>query len=117
MPRNLVVPARCARCAKCSACAKFAAWPSRAGRAAVAAVDATMSSVGQLPGGDRRAILLPRERGQVAEQPAHSYPAGARATVAFIGMAAVDVTAMYFLQHNYPVVSTAPYFLSGMMAG
>ena len=76
-----------------------------------------MSSVGQLPGGDRRAILPPRERGQVAEQPAHSYPAGARATVAFIGMAAVDVAAMYFLQHNCPAACARAYFLQGIMAG
>ena len=45
------------------------------------------------------------------------YPAGARATLALMGMAAADVTEMYFLQHNYPVACTRTYFLQGIMAG
>ena len=44
------------------------------------------------------------------------YPAGARATLALMGMAAADVTEMYFLQHNYPVACTRTTFWQGIMA-
>ena len=33
------------------------------------------------------------------------------------GITATRITAMHFLQHNYPAVSTAPYFLHRIMAG
>ena len=33
------------------------------------------------------------------------------------GITATRITAMHFLQHNYPAVSTAPYFLQRILAG
>ena len=61
----------------------------------------------------RRSATPPRERG-LASAPLRRGHAGGGC---FHEMAATDVTAMYFLQHNYPVVCTQTYFLQGIMAG
>ena len=70
----------------------------------------------QLPRGVHRALFFIRDCGRVVVQLPHNYPAVAHSALFLIRMAVIGVTAMYVLQLNYPVVSTAPYFLLGMMA-
>ena len=66
----------------------------------------------------RRSAVSLRERGLARGGAPRAALARARVRGALLyGITAADVKAMCFLQHNYPAVSIAPYFLQRILAG